>query len=534
MENKIFHALTQLENVKAELSKTFNKNFENLKQYLNEDNPIVYVLSTNSKLLRDFNESYIVSGNDNFKIFQFNTEEVTSGNSDVFIKEISNKAIFSDYILILTTALRIAPSGIHSIMDSLKRLNKITFIFICEFQQLPQNDETIKRKVSEAGKLFDLKNVKCFACSNERNPKTELLKPLPEALTIFKELVKESFEKVRCEQSEKLIKHVYDLALKEAFAIKDRYLTLKSFLNEERQIAHSTIEGIKIVSNSVTSEFSSLKESVYASINEITWEKIKAKMMNEKNAIPEGEAFIEELIRILNEEVEDSIKKIKQLQKKQISNKLEQIIQDAKITLERNYQALFKVAGIGSELLSEMKNSIYNEAIFDKVRHKCMEFEETYVQLIENEVKKNITLGADDIRLKILNSIKSLKNTIVFSNVISKKSKYRNDIEGTSTPKTNSSNIAKCFDFMIDKTFDAVMNGIISSVINQLVEYAEAVIDNGRNVILNMLKESIDQYCQSFISCYPRFATENENRFSALNNFIDNRVVFNNVGAIHS
>ncbi|RPJ78475.1 MAG: hypothetical protein EHM20_03825, partial [Alphaproteobacteria bacterium] len=96
MDKKIIDALDQLETVRGDLSESFNQSLVSLKQYLERDNPVICVLSTNNKTLKDFNDSYATASY-GWKKYEFNTEEISLESAEPFATEISSQAIFSDY-----------------------------------------------------------------------------------------------------------------------------------------------------------------------------------------------------------------------------------------------------------------------------------------------------------------------------------------------------------------------------------------------------------------------------------------------------
>jgi len=432
---------------------------------------------------------------------------------------------------------------------------------VSEFQQLPQDDATVTRKLSEAARMFDLENVKCFACSKETNTKTELIKTFAECINFVERSVKDTFKQVRSEQSDVLTRHIYGIALKEALASKEQYLALKSSMNEERQIAHITIESIKILSRAVRSEFSSLKNNIYASMNEMSWERLRPKIMDEKGSLPQEDRFFEKLEVAIKETIEAGIRKIKQFQVQQVSKKLEGTVQDSKRSLEKNYQALCRIRDVNPELLNQMEESINNDSIFDEIRQKCLDFEENYVQALENEASKTIATETKSMKLKVLHRIRNLKPKLDQSrnqeqadernanrtdtgdenatavDIKDGNSAVRPDenlkiIEDKRKERGSPGSLSKItklvgnnYTFLMDQAFDMAMNEIISSISYHLINYAEVKIDEAEFLILNNFTESIDQYCQNFLRFYSQFASENESRFININNFINQRVL---------
>ena len=504
MEQKF---ILQLELIQKDLSPSFNSYFANFKEYISESNPRVFIFSTSDYLTNELNE-YI---NDHYwKIFIFSGKELSSHNSDKQIKEIAERAYFSDYIIILTTALRIAPNYLYQIMKLINtNFNKKVFIVVGEFDQLPKKEKVVKRKLFEVGKAFEIMNIETFAYSKSNNKSSELVLQMKEITNSISNTIYKSKDRIRKEQKDKLADFLYRLAKEEANAINNDYQEIRKLINEERKLSHSAFQSALVLSKTVKSGFSEFSNNIFSKISDISWSEIENDLIDNNEDEDELYNNISNIIleRFLNNVILNEDDEVSAL----IPQKIEDVIYEIIIIFKRNFNALEKVNVFDTDILKEMKISLLSESFFNSIKSESKDFSNQFNAVLEENISTIVNQNLKNIRVKALRLLMETKPNIY------------EDEESEETENNQNQTINYMrgkYHFAIDEAFKKLMNSIFITIKNDIVEEVENFITDNEKRIISRFNDSVEKYSQKQISFYTEFINSNEKKFHTVNQFL--------------
>lgn len=107
--------------------------------------------------------------------------------NDEDMAEAMNKALYSDAIIVNTTALKIAPKGLYDVLESISSVDKEIYIMLSGWASLPKTKELSESKTQKAIESFSF--AKINACKNAFD------KPM-DGFTLTDELIKEYIGKI--------------------------------------------------------------------------------------------------------------------------------------------------------------------------------------------------------------------------------------------------------------------------------------------------------------------------------------------------
>lgn len=500
--------ILQLESVQKDLSPSFNYYFNNFKEYLNESNPKVFVFSTSDYLTKEFNE-YL--NDSDWKTFIVSGKELSSYNSERQIKEIADRTYFCDYIIILTTALRIAPNYLYQIMKLIKtNFNKKVFIVVGEFEQLPKKEEVIKRKLFEIGKAFEITNIETFAHSKSNNKKSRLIFQTKEIINSISNTIYKSKDFIKKEQKNELLNFLLRLAKEEANAINNDYHEIRKLITEERKLSHSAFQSAVVLSKTIKSGFSEFSNHILSKISNLSWSEIENDLLdnNENEEELYNNLLNIVLERFLNNVILYEDDEVSAL----IPRKIEDVIYDILTIFKRNYDALEKVNLFDPDVLSRMKKSLLSESFFNSIKSESGNFCNQFNAVLEEKTATIVNQNLNNIKLKALKLLMESKPDIY-------EDEENEETENNKKHKINY--MQEKYHIVINEAFKKLMNSIFITIKNNIVEEVENFIADNEKRIVSRFNDSVEKYSQKQISFYTVFLNSNEKKFQTVNQFLE-------------
>ena len=204
----------------------------------------------------------IVSGEERLKAkssaeFEQNTEYCIEGYSPSdMVTEIENFLI-SDYIVIHTAAIKMAPLALKELLLHAKSLNKKAFVIIDKWNMLPITGENLRKVKNEAVKDFSMVNL--AGIYNVGNSKKDGMLTMQEIVQQISLIIEKDFLEVRKTQVDKLFRYY----LKE---VQDEYREVKR--NAGREIDELDLLGSHVKkfhrSNTIKIKCSSSEWAMYS------------------------------------------------------------------------------------------------------------------------------------------------------------------------------------------------------------------------------------------------------------------------------
>ena len=137
-----------LQDKKEILSNNLNNKVESFVEYANETRPLVRIVSGEERLKSKL-------------LFELSADERINVSGQVLSDEINDDLgpIFADYIVIISSALRIAPICLKNYLESIRIHSKRCFVIIDNWAMIPKNGENIKKIKEEISKDFSMVDV---------------------------------------------------------------------------------------------------------------------------------------------------------------------------------------------------------------------------------------------------------------------------------------------------------------------------------------------------------------------------------------
>lgn len=527
--------IEKMEEINYKLPTHLNSMVKNISNYINDKKIKITIIASNNKLINEFEDAMKVI-KDSFidaEFINIDNSFISDNSSDEIISEISDKVIFSDTIVILTTALRYAPEKMLKIIDLIKKYNKKTLIYLSGFNQIGYKEENIKRKLAEASREINLSESSIFAASKNKINDIDTLKTYVELIESFIKEISKDILTIKEQQSQNILKKTYKHIYEETLKIKNEYIKIRSSLNEERQIAALTYESLKLIIN-FSVEFSQYKDLIDRTLDNISWIELKDKIYLKNGEVSNKKS--DEYSEIIKNYFEECINNLKKNHENFLESKVINIIEEIRRKTNNNYNSLSKINELNKITLDKLNFYINNIDELSKSKNKIIEFEKEFLVLVHTDAMKIISEKLNNYLYKILSALKKLadnnENEKCESPETENNTANMTESKKEQTSEKNNNLLDEICSFgkskfknIIKEAIDKLVEDMIIDISKDINSRVDQIIFEAQNTIINELKDNTEKYFTSIMTLYNKLAEELDSSYMKINNFIKAKMI---------
>ncbi|MEW9053056.1 MAG: hypothetical protein AB2392_17990 [Neobacillus sp.] len=557
METSLLTAqITKMNSVSPFLSEEMASRIKKMETFIKADKPVISILATNKKLLAEFEKSLSPELESQWITKAYITEPTVEDYSDDYLKGVIKEVMASDFVLILTTALRIAPTGVYTIINGIKSFHKRTFIFLCELQQVPKREEVITRKISEAGHAFEIEHVHVYACG----PKTEkvaLILPIADQLFQVQDIIADKVKRAKSEQQDYYMTFLHNKVLDSVMNIHKEYLQSRVDISNEKRLLIQTFNSLQLEFRNFRTDINEVQKTLMEELGSITWNTVKSKIVETEGELPLTEHLFASIQTALVSLYHATITKLKNEKSLSLKEQLGTLAQAMQKTLNRNYEALAKIQNIDSSTLNQLKKIIKDDSFLNPLYTKVDKLETNLYGDILNQYQDLIVKETSTFKINLLHSLRGEKQVPVIDAREQKEtlqqtkqeqgknqeqknhqeqgsSQERNDnqdqkdnqVQNTSydleikSKSKDPSVWSQKFSVIKHELFEHEMESAINSISRALLEIVEEKVNDTKASIQSSFEDSLDLYQIKIVDLYNELANKHEKKFAGIQQFI--------------
>ncbi|MFB3164534.1 hypothetical protein ABLO26_24540 [Neobacillus sp. 179-J 1A1 HS] len=557
METTLMTAqLAKMNSVSPFLPEEMTSRLKTMETFFREEKPVISILATNKKLLADFEKSLSAELEGKWKTNAYITEPTVEEYSDDYLHGVINEVMASDFILILTTALRIAPTGVYTIMNGIRPFHKRTFIFLCDLQQVPKREEVITRKISEAGHTFELEHVHVYACGPKTEKAAQIL-PIDEQLIQVQEIIADMVKRAKSEQQDYYLTYLHNRVLDYVIILHQEYLKSRLDISCEKRLLVQTFNSLHLEFRNFRTDINEIQKTLMEELGSITWNTVKSKIVEDEGELPLTEHLFASIQTALVSLYNATITKLKNEKSLSLKEQLGTLAKDMQKTLNRNYEALAKIQKVDSATLKQLKQTIKDYSFLKPLYTKVDNLETNLYGDILNQYQDLIVKETTTFKIKLLHTFRGEKRVPVLDAGEQKETLQQtqqeqgenqdqkdnqeqgnnheqkdNQIQGdnqeqNATNELENRNKSKDASIWIQKfsvikheLFEHEMGSAINSISRSLLDIVEEKVNASKASIQSSLEDSLEQYQIKIIDLYNELADKHEKKFAAIQQFI--------------
>jgi hypothetical protein len=518
------------------LTERLTSQVKRMEEATREERPVISILATNKKLLAEFQDSLPPELAENWKINSYITEPTFEDYSEDYLKGITEDVMASDLIILLTTALRIAPTGVYTIINSIRSYRKRTFILLGELQQVPKKEEVIMRKISEAGQAFDIENVHVYACG-PKSVKVSQILPISERIVHVNDIINEKLKRSKSEQTEKYVNHIYNQVFEHVMNIHKDYLQTRQSISSEKNLMMQNFKSLQLQFRNFRTDMNDLQQTFLEELGTITWNMVKGKIVEEEGEIPLNEHLFASVENALIDLYNAAITKIKD--NNSLKENLTLVAHDMQKSLYRDIEALSKIPNVDVGVLKQLKELIVDDQFLQPLYSRLDNLETSLYTRIFSQYRNIIVEKTSTFKIKLFHSLRGERNinernegnkdnepkdteqeledkqNVKSSNDAENENKHNNN-----SSKGNKSIWSQKYSLIKHELFEHEMESAISSISESLLELAQEKISSSKQSVIGSLEEGLESYQNQIIDLYNQLAKKHEEKFIAIKEFI--------------
>lgn len=534
--------ITKIQLVTPFLTERLISQVKRAEEALQEERPVISILATNKKLLAEFNDSLPPELADNWIRYEYITEPTFEDYSEEYLQGIVNESLASDFIILLTTALRIAPTGIYTIINSIRSYHKRTFILLGELQQVPKKEEVIMRKISEAGQAFEIETVHVYACGPKSEKVSQIL-PITKQLVQVNDIIKEKLSRSKSEQTEKYVSHTYNQVFEHVLNIHKDYLQTRQSLSSEKKLMMQNFNSLQLQFRNFRTDMNDLQQTFLEELGTITWNMVKGKIVEDEGELPLNEHLFASVQNALIALYNVAITKIKDNHSTSLKEKLTVVAHDMQKSLYRDIDALSKISDVDDEVLNQLNELIVDDSFLQPLYSRLDNLETSLYTDILSQYRNIIVDKTSTFKIKLFHSLRGERKVSE-----SDKGEARDETEDKTKDKEqkpedkqdannssdtenetkndenssqgNQSYWTQKYSLIRHELFEHEMESAISSISESLLEMAQEKISSSKQSVIGSLEEGLESYQNQIIDLYNQLAKKHEEKFVAIKEFI--------------
>lgn len=542
--------LNKMNSVSSFLPKEMVARIKTMETFIWEEKPVISILATNKKLLAEFEKSLSPELEGQWKTKTYITEPTVEEYSDDYLNGVINEVMASDFVLILTTALRIAPTGVYTIMNGIRSFHKRTFIFLCDLQQVPKREEVIMRKISEAGHAFEVEHVHVYACGPKTEKVAQIL-PIANQLFQVQEIINDKVKRAKSEQQDFNVTYLHNKVLDSVMNLHQDYLQSRKDISSEKRLLIQTFNSLQLEFRNFRTDINDIQKTLMEELGSITWNTVKSKIVETEGELPLTEHLFASIQTALVSLYNATITKLKNEKSLSLKEQLRSLAQGMQKTLNRNVEAFAKIQNIDSATLKQLKQTIKDDSFLNPLYTKVDNLETNLYGDILNKYQDLIVKETSTFKIKLLHSLRGEKQVLATEAEDQKETLQQtqqeqgenqeqkdnqeqgnnqdqkgnlvqnpsNELVSKSKSKDASIWIQK-YSVIKHELFEHEMESAINSISRVLLEIVEEKVNASKAAIQSSLEDSLEQYQIKIIDLYNELADKHETKFAAIQRFI--------------
>lgn len=458
--------------------------YENFTYYNNTQIPQVCIISPSYSLQNEIGVFFDKSS-DKYTFYFINTED------DESLNELKKKIIFSDCVIVYTTALRLAPNELYELCKYASDFGKKFYILIGGWNQIQRSEKKIIEKTNKIQELMPFADIVVTKAVNKKIDCTNLY-DFSEGVNSILEFISRKYSQLRFEQEEEIFSHARKLVSAELKSIDKSISKEMILISEVLTYVHSKMNGCQIILRNSTVDFTDLSNQLHVFFKE----RIPASF----NSYFDIEEFVPTSYSICEKKVKEKIKEsiksfyndFDSIHEVDIKNKIDSIKSDCIHDMTYALNELSTIKSFTDGELDELRQSINDVSMFDVFFDELFkQFSKELENLKDLSMDKIYSVDVDYVseakKEQILNLIKQYRDFILIKN-----DSNENGLEESQIVK--SQNYSSCDNTNSTAKAQAFCDALIDSIKLSLTCSTDFLIHESNNRIKDLSKAYVDKY----------------------------------------
>ena len=331
--------------------------YENFSYYNNTQIPQICIISPSYNLQNEI-ANFFDKSSDKY-IFTFvNTEE------DKTLEELKKKIIFSDCIIVYTTALKLAPNDLYELCKYASDFGKKFYCLIGGWNQIQRSERKVIEKTDKLQELMPFADIVLTKAVNKKIDCTNIY-DFSEGVNSILDFISVKYEQLRHEQEEEIFSFARKMVASELRGI-DRSLSKEMIIMAEvMTYVHSKMNGCQLTLRNSTVDFTDLANQLHIFFKE----RIPVSFISYfdiEDFTPESYSTCEKNIKEkIKESVESFYNDSDSIHEVDIKNKIENIKNESQNDMTYALNELSKIKSFDESAFKQLKKCINDISIFD-------------------------------------------------------------------------------------------------------------------------------------------------------------------------
>ena len=490
--------IDELFSEKERLSGYIQTFYEKFDYYNKSEKPQILLVSSSNSLKNNIDEFFDKSCED-YDIKSYCSDDLEKNTDDI---------IFSDCIIVCTTALKIAPSSLYNVCKFASKFRKKTYVLLGGWNQIVSTTEKVRNKIEEVKEiLYFMDFVNIFAVRKMIN--CDGLYEFPDASNKIIENIFTKFDTIRNEQENAVFAYAKEIVKSELENLDNNLFDEIQNILSFKNTVMAKQNGYKVELKNASVPLTDISSDIYNFCNNklshsyskfFSYEEYTAKSYIEMGEVVKGKMI---------EELNDFFDSYKSIPEKIIEAKGNELKTNCVQQLNELGINLSKIKNLSENSLEELRDSINDVSAFDDFNKSLLEIYSSEIDDVKDAIFDKIHLIIFDSEKigsmeKIKDAILQLRHKIGDARNKNIESSDNSDNESNDNESNDvESNDVESVEYEIknddygdeSESKDIESNEIVDSVNESTVVYD---IQN-ESVSKNTKKLSPQEFCEFFV-----------------------------------
>ncbi|HEV7785617.1 MAG TPA: hypothetical protein VGQ28_09805, partial [Thermoanaerobaculia bacterium] len=373
--------LDSWEPLRPQLSAALLAAIEDLRAYLTNQLPRLFLYASDPKILTEWREAARGELPADWEIRESILSDLPETSGTERFDELC-----CDAVVLLLPVLHMDSPASHALADRLRPFGLPVYLVLMRFHQIARGAEVVRRKQEEAARRFNLTGLRVLACSGPSGPS---LFSLADAAREIRAAVEKGFPVAHERQGEVLSLTLGSRARDEIRVQQAALRDKLGYLKAETAVARSADRGVRALAKTVGEAFYRWSSGFIENVGTLVWADVSQRVQDAAAESDYPEHWAKALREALGERIAERWQRLAATRPFDLEQRLESLLSLARQNAEKNAASLTQGAlGIFPLEVARVQRAAADEEPFRDLRLRCRELAERWQPLAPSEINR--------------------------------------------------------------------------------------------------------------------------------------------------